>query len=465
MESKQPADEPIRLSGSDTTFIIDEAVEPQHTLKIAVFDEASSKDFQFERISEALARAVAVLPQMQWRVQSVPLGLGRPVWTTDPTFDVRNHLRHARVPEPGTKTQLCRMISDVASEAVPPGRPPWELWFLEGFEGTKVVAVLKMNHAIADGGTFAQWLELLTRPEPGAPPTAPTIPRPAAALSRRDALRDGIRELWHDYRRELPPRIRAIRQARAEARKNTPVSRPPSIRGAPKLPWRGPLAPPRSFSWVSLPLGDVKQIAKATSGTLNDAVFAIVAGAIRESLAEEGMLTDRPVIANTAAKTRKEGDNRLWGTAATNQRFELPTHLTDPLARLRAAHVQTAAVKAELATRPVLMEDWFNFAPPIVLRPMLRLARLLAQRVSGAVILSNVKGPAEKRYVGGMGIENFISCGHLKYAAGVNITVWSYDKNLNFAVCGCTTTLPDAEVLTDRIQSSFDELWEAASVR
>jgi hypothetical protein len=234
------------------------------------------------------------------------------------------------------------------------------------------------------------------------------------------------------------------------------------LRDQPKLPWRGPLTPPRSFSWVSLPLDEVKGISKVVSGTVNDVVFAIVAGAVRECLAKEGMLSDRPAIANTAAKVSREGDNRLWGTAATNRAFKLPTHLGDPLERLRAAHVQSEAVKAEVAARPVQMEDWFDFAPPILLRPMLRLARLVAPWLNGGIIVSNVKGPKEKRYIGGVGIENFVSCGHLKYAAGVNITVWSYNKMLNFAVYGCSRTLPDAESVTQAIQSSFDELQAAA---
>ena len=175
------------------------------------------------------------------------------------------------------------------------------------------------------------------------------------------------------------------------------------------------------------------------------------------------MLTDRPVIANTAVRTRKEGDTRLWGTAVTALPFELPTHLSDPLECLRAAHAQTAMVKAEVATRPVHAEDWFDFAPPVLLRPALRLTRLAARRVNGALIVSNVKGPREKRYIGGMGIENFLSCGHLKYAAGVNTTVWSYDKLLNFTVYGCSRTLPDAELYTQRIRAAFDELRSATS--
>ena len=464
MASDGPPDAPIRLSGSDTTFVIDVPSEPQHTLKIAVFDDASSNDFQFERISEALDGAVAVLPQMQWRLQSVPLGLNRPVWITDPTFDLRNHLRHARLPEPGARTQLCHMIGDLASEPIPPDQPPWELWFLEGYEGTKVVGLLKMNHAMADGGTFAQLLETLTSPEPGMAPIAPPIPRPVTALSRGDAWRDGVRELWLQYRRELPRRVRAIRQARAKARKSPPVPRLPSVLRAPRIPWRGPLTPPRSFSWVSIPLDEVKQIEKVVSGTANDVVIAIVAGAIRQSLAEQGMLTDRPALAETAARNRQESDTRLWGTAVTTRPFALPTHLADPLERLRAAHVQNAAVKANVAARAVQMEDWFDFVPPFFFAPMLKLTRFAAQRINGGVIVSNVKGPREKRYIGEMGIENFISCGHLKFTAGVNITVWSYNKLLNFGVYGCSSTLPDAEWLTQRIQSSFDELRAAAGV-
>lgn len=464
MKSNRSSDAAIRLSGSDTTFVIDVPTEPQHTLKIAIFDEASSKDFQLDRITDALAGAVAVLPQMQWRVQTVPLGLNRPVWITDPAFDVRNHLRHTRLPEPGTKAQLCHKIGEVATEPIPPGQPPWELWFLEGYEGTKVVGVLKMNHAMADGGTFAELLRLLTRPEPGAPLTALSIPRPVTALSRKDALRDGARELWQEYRRELPRRLRAIRQARARARKSPPITPLPSVLGSPKVPWCGPLTPPRTFSWVSVPLEEVKQIEKVVSGTANDVVFAIVAGAVRECLAEQGMLPDRPVLAETAARNRQEGDTRLWGTAVTTRPFALPTHLADPLERLRAAQLQNTAVKAHVAARAIQMEDWFDFVPPFLFGPMLKVTRFAAQRVAGGIIVSNVKGPKEKRYIGGMGIENFISCGHLKFVAGVNVTVWSYNKVLNFSVYGCSRTLPDAEVMTQHIQSSFNELRAAAGV-
>jgi len=455
----------LTLSGSDTTFILDEPVEPQHTLKIAIFDEASSQDFDIERMKETLAKTVTLLPQMQWRVRSVPFGLGRPVWITDPEFNVRNHIRHARLPEPGSKTQLCQMISEVASDPVPPGRPPWELWFFEGYEGCKVVAVLKMSHALADGGRFVELLDYLTYPGPDTPTVAPPIPRPPESLSGADALRAGARELWQQLHGEVPRRLRLMWQGHKTTTRGAPVPRSPSmLRSQPKLPWRGLLTPDRSFSWVSVPVGDVKQMAKTVSGTVNAVVFAIVAGAVRQYFAEAGIPNDRPVVANAAARVPHEGDTRLWGTSATNRTFSLPTHLADPLERLRAANVQTKAVRANVDARPVQREEWFDLAPPLLLLPMLRLARQMGRRINGAVIVSNVRGPREKRYFGGMGVENFISCGHLKYVAGVNITVWSYADVLNFAVYGCARTLPDAELLTQRIQSAFDELRAATGV-
>ena len=130
------------------------------------------------------------------------------------------------------------MIGEVAAEPIPPAQPPWELWFLEGFEGSKVVAVLKMNHAMADGGTFARLARVADEHRAGRGPVAPAIPRPASALSRGDALRDGARELWQEYRRELPQRLRAIRQAHAKTRKTAAHGRPrpysvrPRCRGA-----------------------------------------------------------------------------------------------------------------------------------------------------------------------------------------------------------------------------------------
>lgn len=456
--------ERIRLSGYDTWFVVDEPVEPQHTLKIAIFDEATSKAFDEEQVAGALANASTVLPQMRWRLRAIPGGINRPLWMVDEGFDVRNHLKFIHLEAPGTKAVLCRTIGDIASKPIPTAMPPWELWFLEGFTGTKVVAVLKVSHALADGGTCAKLIEMLTSPDPNAPPVPAVVPRPVVATTWSRLIRESRRELGREMREEIPRLLNVMRDARRAGRKPTSIVSPPSVLRAPRLPWRGRLTHERTFGFVSIPLADVKALGREIEGTVNDVVLAIVAGAVRECLLDEGLPFDRPVVATTVAKNRRQSDRRLWGNAVTTRIVGLPTHLDGPLDRLRFAHEQTVSMKARVAHRDgAQLEEWIDLVPPIVMRPASKLIRWAFRRSSGYVMISNVVGPQSKRYVGGMGVENFISSGHLKYAAGINVTVWSYDGMMNFAVYGCAATLPDADRFADRLQSAFDELHAAVN--
>lgn len=232
MAPSRPPDATIRLSGSDTTFILDEAIEPQHTLKIAVFDEASSKDFPV-RPHEPNARRRGGHASTDAMAHTVRASAAQ-----SSAMDHRLRVRRAQPPSARPRARARHQVPVVSHDRRRRLRtdttrgPPWELWFLEGFQGTKVLAVLKMNHAMADGGTISELLEMLTSPEPGEPIVVPPVPRLASAVSRGDALRDGVRELWQEYRHELPRRLRAIRKAHVEARKGKPTTRLPSKVGA-----------------------------------------------------------------------------------------------------------------------------------------------------------------------------------------------------------------------------------------
>ena len=214
-----------------------------------MFDAESSRTFDYERVIDALARAVELLPQMRWRPQPVPFGLGRPAWTVDPGFDVRNHVHRTRVPEPGTKAQLCRKISELTSDPVP--RP------------ATVGVVVSRRLRGRQGGRRAQDEPCAGRRRParraagpadaaGRGRTTTAVPAPAAPgpLSVAEALLSGAAELAQQMGREVPRRVRTMLRGRGGAA----APRPPSmLRDQPKLPWRGPLTPGRSFSWVSVP--------------------------------------------------------------------------------------------------------------------------------------------------------------------------------------------------------------------
>ena len=74
-----------------------------------------------------------------------------------------------------------------------------------------------------------------------------------------------------------------------------------------------------------------------------------------------------------------------------------------------------------------------------------------------------VPGPAGRLYAPGGPVENLISVGHVKYIAGLNVTVWSYDGRLNFGLYACARSVPDLPRLADMIAASFEELRKAAT--
>jgi hypothetical protein len=73
-----------------------------------------------------------------------------------------------------------------------------------------------------------------------------------------------------------------------------------------------------------------------------------------------------------------------------------------------------------------------------------------------------VPGPAERLHTLGGPIENFVSVGHMKYSAGLNVTVWSYADRLNFGLYACANAVPDLWRISRYIDDSFEELREAA---
>jgi diacylglycerol O-acyltransferase / wax synthase len=453
-----------RVSGYDAAFLYDERPEePQHTLKVAVWGREASARYSLERTRRLLAARVAELPPLRWRAVRVPLDLHHPVWVEDPELDVARHLHRLALPAPAGHRELVETISEIASCPLDPDRPLWELWMLEGYRGDRVVAVLKMCHALADGGETRELLERLYVGEPEAE-TARLVgePLPGRAALVRDALRDRVRDLgrlpgllraaWRAWRREAPARPADVPRVSMFASPATPFAGPPSRR--------------RSFDFASVPLDDARAIRHAFGTTINDVVVATVAGALRAYLRERDALPGLPTLAHMPASIRAPDELGRFGNRVTSRPIALPTHLADPVARLRAAAAATRDAKQRIARmRGTCLEDWMRFGPPsltkLVGRGMRALVRLRPD-LPGGVVVSSVKGPETPLCAPGGPIETLVSVGHVKYTAGLNVTVWSYADQLNFGLFACARAVPDLDHVAVRIAEAFAELRGAA---
>lgn len=456
-----------RMSGFDAQFVFDERpADPQHTLKLAFLDARASAAFDLAAARRQVAARLARLDPLRWRVLRVPLDLHHPLWLEGGAPDLRWHVRRAAIPAPGGREELCEAVSQIASAPLDARRPLWELWVLEGFEGRKVVLVLKLSHALADGGESRILLERLFEPAPEAAAAPAREAPPSRLVLVRDALRDRLRDL---------PALFAVGRAtlagvwrtRAGGRAERPALPAPTRLRSPSTGLGGPLGPRRVFHYQTLSLADAREVGRVFGCTVNDVLIATTAAAMRRWLREQGRLPGLATIAHLPISTRAEHERGCWGNRVVSLSIALPTHLGDPVARLRAAQQEAARAKAAFAARRGgLAEDWQRVLPPVFTKAYGALVRAMARlrpRISGGVVISNVRGPAGPLAAPGGAIENLVSVGHVKWVSCLNVTAWSYAGKLNVALYACADAFPELGRVATGVGESFEELVKAAA--
>jgi hypothetical protein len=74
------------------------------------------------------------------------------------------------------------------------------------------------------------------------------------------------------------------------------------------------------------------------------------------------------------------------------------------------------------------------------------------------LIISNVPGPAYPLYSAGARLEHFYPFSAISDGQGLNMTVQSYNGNLDFGFISCRELVPDLWSLTDYLHVAMDEL-------
>jgi len=104
-----------------------------------------------DQLHHTFDRASRIVPRLRQRVRGNPLSLAPPRWEIDPNFDLRYHLRSARVPGSGTMADLLAMAGPIAMQGFDRARPLWEATIVEGLSNNQSAIILKFHHSITDG--------------------------------------------------------------------------------------------------------------------------------------------------------------------------------------------------------------------------------------------------------------------------------------------------------------------------
>ena len=118
----------------------------------------------FKAILEELDARLHLADIFRRRLTETPVGLDRPYWTDDPSFDLEYHVRHIGLPQPGDWRQLCIQVARLHGRQIDLRRPPWEITVIEGLNSVPGVPkgsfamALKMHHSSVDGLASVQMI-------------------------------------------------------------------------------------------------------------------------------------------------------------------------------------------------------------------------------------------------------------------------------------------------------------------
>jgi len=437
-------------------------VSHMHLGAVAVFEGPPPS---YSELSALVAGKLPALARYRQRVRFVPLDLGRPLWVTDPRFELGYHLRHTALPHPGRDAQLRRLVARVMALPLDRARPLWEMWLIDGLADDRWGALCKLHHCMVDGVAAAELLAALLDLEPSESEPLDDRWLPAPSPSTAQLLAHTLRSEALDPLRHARTVDELIRHPRSLARAATTLAggmfsmrRRAGQSTARSL--NRPLSRHREWAPARAPLADVKTIKNAFGATVNDVVLACVAGAFRELLASRGQtltpkLTVRTLVPVSVRTPDARGvpDNRVTALIA-----ELSVGLQDPVARL---HAITTQLNARKRSGQALATTRLTQLAALCPTPLLSLgtrafARALQRHIQ--TVTTNVPGPQYPLYLCQRRMLEIFPYVPLALDVALGIAVCSYDASLTFGITGDGDLGRDVEILADGIQHALDEL-------
>jgi WS/DGAT/MGAT family acyltransferase len=470
------------LSGLDATFLYFETHEtPMHVGGLNIFELPPGYAGDFvEDVRKHIVSRMHLSPIFQRKLVNMPFELANPVWVADDDLDLEYHIRSTVLPKPGSRAQLDKLVGRLHSSLLDRSRPLWEFYVIEGLEtpkdappGTRHVAFYsKVHHAALDGAGGAVLANAIMDIGP--------VPREVKKAPQRRVMSTdnyGIAELAAaGVKNTVEQTVKLARMLPALLGTARQMLRPnPATAATEKTNWFGPKTPinvsvtnQRLFSSFSLPMAEVRHVAKANEVSLNEAVMAICSGALRHYLADLGHLPAAPLLAGVPVSLREAGNTDM-NNQVSMMRVSLASNVADPLERLQAIKRSSAAAKAMSGSiKSVTPTDFPSLGAPWLLSGMASLfgRSKIANRLPPVVnvAISNVPGPKFALYMAGAKMLTYYPVSIAGHSMALNITVQSYNGSLDFGLTACRKALPDLPELAKLMQAAHQELLKLTPV-
>jgi diacylglycerol O-acyltransferase len=468
-----------RLSATDASFLAQEGPSTHmHVGAVTIFEGPPPS---YEDFCNHLRSRLHLVPRYRQKLAFPPFETGRPLWIDDPTFNLEYHVRHTALPAPGSEEQLRALAARIHSQQLDRSKPLWEIWLVQGLAGRerkgrtgpeRFALITKTHHALVDGisGVDLATVVFDLTPVPQEAPYEgePWVPHdePRAAELAARGIRSLVRTPFEIAARAVEAATHPAEaiDATREAAEGLGEVVWAGLNPAPDTPLNVEIGPHRRLEFVRCDLDDFKTVKNAFGGTVNDVVLTVVAGALQKWLRSRGVRTEGLELrALVPVSLRSNEERGQLGNRLAVMRGPLPVYIDDPVARLRVVMQAMGDLKeSKQAAGAELLTKMERFAPPTVLAQASRLN--FSTRLFN-LIVTNVPGPQFPLYVLGRRLEDLFPVAFLPRRHGLAIAIMSYDGGMDFGLLADYDALPDLETIGEHLESSLQELLDAARTR
>jgi WS/DGAT/MGAT family acyltransferase len=473
-----------QLSGLDATFLHLETAEmPMHVGALNVYELPLGHQGSFvAQLRRHMAERLPLIPVLRRRLWWMPLNLANPAWV-DAAPDLAYHVVSVKLPKSARVgsglPELEAAVGELHAQRLDRSRPLWRFYVLEGLaptaEGCKRVGLYaQFHHAAVDGQAAVAVAQAILDVTPDGrdlmlrPSKRSKIFRFGVGQMLRGAIANEAMQVAGIIR-NLPSTLGSLADAAGQALSHTALLRGKGKGGtvsnlnlAPRTMFNQSVTAQRSFAAVSLPLGQLKTLARAHDATLNDIVLLLCSTALRRYLSKHATLPRKSLIAAVPVSLRAKGDTTAT-TQASMSLVSLGTHIADLDKRLAHVKAATTSMKETMGSlKSVLPTDYPSIGVPWLLEAVTALygRAKVAERIPqlANVTISNVPGPPVPLYLAGARMVCNYPTSIVMHGIALNITVESYDRQMDFGLVADAVAVPQLRALADAIQIAFDDL-------
>jgi diacylglycerol O-acyltransferase len=422
-------------------------------------------------------------------------------WVPDEGFSLDNHLTHKHFEE-GDQETLRQHISNRFSEPLSHDHALWNMEFIHGIKDSdgveRPILFSSFHHSLADGIRLVQVSLGLCDSVEGLTPklvgrgrdddkqtlvggatrairqrigdgidlglglarAGVTLPvRAAQSLFDPTALRDGIETGWGLLLNptNLIDLVESVtKHDNATVNTGSELMRLLTATQATKTSWSGTPGTDKRVAWVSdLPLAPLKEAAKRHSGTVNDAMLAVISQAVTAYLKEhDAFVPGIQWLVPVSIQPLDADLPRELGNHFALVFLEMPLGIEDPLELFASLQDRMQRIKHSAVPLLTTGLQWVVAESPKQIA--VALTNFFANK--GAGVLTNVPGPRAQISFANVPVTRMLGWAPASGDQPLCLCIYSYADSLSIGISADAQLVPDPERIAELVQESYDNL-------